>query len=68
MRICRVDEQKATWFQSDFCVSCVSCIATLFDNGPFAQKMSVMWPHVYCEALRMEVNSHCVQCVHMILV
>ncbi len=35
--ICQADQQKAAWFESDFCKSSVSYIATLstIENGPF---------------------------------
>jgi len=36
------DQQKAAWFQSDICVSCVLYIATLgtINNGLFFSKIS----------------------------
>ncbi len=35
------DQQKAAWFESDFCVSCASCIYTLLTiyNIPFLHKL-----------------------------
>ncbi len=33
----RVDQQKAAWFESDFCVNCASYITTILmiDNGSY---------------------------------
>jgi len=39
----RVDHQKAAWFESDFCVNCASCIATLLTIFNLFE-ISLMWP------------------------
>ncbi len=46
MQIRCVYQQKDAWFESDFCVSCASCIATLLttDKGPFCLQNSVTSP------------------------
>lgn len=40
MRTCHVDQQKAPWFENDFCLSCASYIATLWTviSWPFFVK------------------------------
>lgn len=49
MWICRVDQQKAVWFQSDFDMSCASYSdhTLTIDNGPFHPqnfaKISLIW-------------------------
>ncbi len=37
--ICHVDHKKAAWFESDFCVSCASCIAELLAMDLLACKI-----------------------------
>ncbi len=48
MKIHHIDEQnQATWFESDFIVSCALFIANLLTNGPFSLVkliVSEMWP------------------------
>ncbi len=34
-QISHIEQQKAAWFESDFCVSCASYIATLISIGIF---------------------------------
>ncbi len=45
--ICRIDQQKAAWFESDFCAS---CILVLFCLWNFVDIL-LMWLHFYWIAM-----------------